>query len=916
MRHNKTVISTASSTLVNSMPWHAHSAADALAILSSRAEGLSNDEARRRLAVYGPNALPEPPTLSALSRFVGQFRNVLIYVLLGAAAVTALLGHPVDTAVILLVVLANATIGFIQEGRAERALQAIRAMVTAQASVLRDGHRQMVPAADVVPGDLVLLEPGARVLADLRLVRCRSLSVEEAILTGESIPSDKAADEVPVAAPLGDRHSVAFSGTLVTAGHGAGVVVATGAATEIGKVSGLLGTVEPLATPLIRQMDQFARQLTSVILVASALVFLIAVLLHATPWDETFMAVVGIAVAAIPEGLPAVMTITLAIGVQRMAARNAIIRRLPAVETLGSVSVICSDKTGTLTRNEMMVQTVTTADHQFDITGSGYAPEGEIRLRARDPSAADRLVLTELVRAAALCNDASLRHQESTWIVDGDPMEGALISLARKAGLDRSALEQDEVRIDEIPFDAAHRYMATLHQHRSGTGTIYVKGAPEQVLEMCRTVLIAGGERPIDLDRWSQLISDAADQGLRVLALAMRTVANPPAARLTPEDLRGELVLLGFVGLIDPPREEARAAIRECRSAGIEIKMITGDHAATAGAIARQLGLPASRDRIVTGAMLDGMDEQEFRHTVNEATVFARTSPEHKLRIVQALQAGGAVIAMTGDGVNDAPSLKQADVGVAMGRKGTEAAKEASEMILADDNFASIVAAVREGRTVYDNLKKVITWTLPTNGGEALAVVAAVVFGLTLPMTPVQILWINMITAATLGLTLAFEPPEPDVMRRPPRKTNEPILTNFLVWRIALVSLLFVGGAFGMFTWAIHRGLSVEEARTIVVNTIVVMEIFYLFSVRYLHSTSVTWQGVLGTPAVLIGIGVVVLAQLAFTYLPWMQAIFQSRPVSLLDALAIFGAGGLLLLILEIEKRGWTKRRTGVPHAA
>jgi magnesium-transporting ATPase (P-type) len=394
----------------------------------------------------------------------------------------------------------------------------------------------------------------------------------------------------------------------------------------------------------------------------------------------------------------------------------------------------------------------------------------------------------------------------------------------------------------------------------------------------------------------------------------MRTVANPPPFRLTPEDLPGELVLIGLVGLIDPPREEARAAIRECLSAGIGIKMITGDHGATAGAIARQLGLPASQDRIVTGAMLDRMDGRTFQETARRATVFARTSPEHKLRIVQALQAEGAVVAMTGDGVNDAPSLKQADVGVAMGRKGTEAAKEASEMILADDNFASIVAAVREGRTVYDNLKKVITWTLPTNGGEALAVIAAVVFGLTLPMTPVQILWINMITAATLGLTLAFEPPELDVMHRLPRKTNESLLTRFLVWRIAFVSLLFVAGAFGMFTWAIQRGLSVEEARTIVVNTIVVMEIFYLFSVRYLHSASVTWQGTLGTPAVLIGVGAVVLAQLAFTYLPWMQAIFQSRPVSLLDGLAIVAVGVLLLLILEVEKRGWSKRHAGMPQ--
>lgn len=887
--------------------WHAASAEATLAAFASRPEGLLPSEVRRRLELHGYNRMPEGERHSALSRFLSQFNNVLIYVLLAAAAVTTFLGHWVDTAVILLVVLTNAVIGFIQEGRAEQALDAIRAMISAQASVIRDGQRRTVKAEELVQGDIVLLEAGDRVPADLRLLRGRNLRIDEAILTGESVPVEKGAGPVAADAALGDRTCMAFSGSLVVAGQGMGVVTGTGAGTEIGRITALLHEVETLTTPLVRQMNQFARMLTGAILAVAAMVFGFAVMVHETPWGEAFMAVIGLAVAAIPEGLPAVMTITLAIGVQRMAARNAIIRRLPAVETPGSVSVICSDKTGTLTRNEMMAQTVLTPDGRFEVTGSGYAPEGEILSDGKAVAMSEIPVLTEVVRGACLCNDAGLRRTEAGWAVDGDPMEGALVSLAMKAGMDPQELRHRFGRVDEIPFDAQHRFMASLHRMPEDGAVLYVKGAPERVIAMCDRDHASSGERPLDAGWWTAQADAAARQGQRVLGIAAKRLPDIRSGALGFDEVENGLTMLGLLGLIDPPREEALAAVKECQSAGIRIKMITGDHAATAAAIAETLGIRGSDEAAVTGAALDQMSEGEFRSAVRDVTVFARTSPEHKLRIVQALQADRDVVVMTGDGVNDAPSLKQADVGVAMGRKGTEAAKEAAEMVLADDNFASIVAAVHEGRTVYDNLKKVIAWTLPTNGGEALAIIAAMLLGLTLPITPVQVLWVNMITAATLGLTLAFEPPEPDVMHRPPRRPDEPILSGFLVWRIVFVSILFVMAVFGMFEWAIRRGLPIEEARTVVVNTLVVLEIFYLFSVRFLHAPSLTWQGILGTRPVLIGVGAVVLAQFAFTYLPPMQALFGTRAISLLDGAAIIATGVILLLILEGEKRLWDR---------
>lgn len=880
--------------------WHALPTDAVLTQLHTTAAGLDSGQASERLQQQGPNALPAAASRSMLVRFLSQFNNLLIYVLLGSAVVTALLQHWVDTGVILAVVLINAIFGFVQEGRAEKALDAVKAMVSSRANVLRDGLRTSVPAEELVAGDCVLLEAGDRVPADVRLLRASSLKLDEAMLTGESVAVDKSVDPVAADAALGDRFSMAYSGTLVAAGQGLGVVVATGPRTELGRISTMLSTVETLATPLTRLMDRFARQLTITVLSLSALMFCFALWVRHYDLADAFIAVVGIAVSAIPEGLPVVMTIALAIGVQRMAARYAIVRNLPAVETLGAVSVICSDKTGTLTRNEMSVRAVVLPGASFDIEGEGYAPQGRFSLAGQQMDPAAHPALLQFARGAALCNDAHVRRaDDGTWTVEGDAMEGALVALASRAGLDVEALRLDWLRLDEVPFDAVHRFMATLHRPADAPAVVFVKGAPEQVLTMCVDQQGPEGLQPLDAPYWLQQIDALAARGYRVLGLASRVPAHG-ADSVDMDDVK-DLTLLGVLGMIDPPRDTAKEAVRECRSAGIAVKMITGDHATTAAAIAKELAL-ADTIRVTSGHELDGLNDAQLIDVARASTVFARTSPEHKLRLVQALQADRSVIAMTGDGVNDAPALKRADIGVAMGITGTAAAKEAAGMVLADDNFATIVAAVKEGRTVYENLRKVIAWTLPTNGGQAIIIIVAILLGLALPVTPVQILWVNLVTAVALGLTLAFEPPEPTLMQRKPRSPDEQLLQPYLLWRVALVSVLFAIGCFGMFEWSLQRGDSVELARTIVVNALVIMEIFYLFSVRYIQGTSLSLRGVLGTPAVLLGVGGVILAQLLFTYTPPMQALFDSRPVDMTAGLLSIGLGMLLLVLLEVEK--------------
>ena len=862
-------------TLTNA---HTTSATDCLAALEASPEGLTTPEAAQRLAKHGPNRLREVRGRGPVLRLLMQFHNVLIYVLIGAAVVTGALQHWVDTGVILAVVLANAVIGFIQEGKAEAAMAAIRNMLAPRAAVLRDGHRVTVDGADLVPGDIVLLEAGDKVPADLRVLEARGLAAQEAILTGESVPVEKGQTPVPADAALGDRRSMLWSGTLLTQGTARGLVVATGAATEIGRIGGLLVGVEQLTTPLVAQIDHFARWLSFLILLSASLLLVYGYFVGHMPFSELFMVVVGVAVAAIPEGLPAVMTITLAIGVQAMARRNAIVRRLPAIEAIGSVSVICTDKTGTLTRNEMVVAAAETPEGTFTIAGEGYAPEGAIT-----PSGD----LGRLARAATLCNDAHLHRKDETWTVEGDPMEGALLAFAGKVGGDHGGL-----RLDAIPFDSRHRFMAVLTDGPEGRRT-HVKGAPERVLRMC-----AG----LDYAHWHDRAETLALRGLRVLALAERAEAGDDSDHIDSKTLDGGLTFLGIVGLIDPPRPEAIAAVAVCRAAGIRVKMITGDHAGTAAAIGAQIGL-ANFHRVLTGADLDTLDDAQLALEVADVDIFPRTSPEHKLRLVTALQAGGLSVAMTGDGVNDAPALKRADAGIAMGLKGSEAAKEAADLVLSDDNFATIAAAVLEGRTVYDNLKKVISWTLPTNAGESMVVVLALLLGLALPITAVQILWINLITGITLGMALAFEPTEVGTMSRPPRPRNAPILSGGLVWHVVLVATLFLAAVFGIFTYAIDKGYPLALAQTMAMNTLVVLEIFHLFFIRNIHSTSLTWAAVRGTRVVWTVVLVITAAQFAVTYLPPLQAILGTKPVALTDGLLIVGIGAAFFAVIEIEKQ-------------
>lgn len=886
----------------NGSPWHAQAGDQVLAELKATPKGLDHAEAESRLATFGPNRLPVARQRGMLSRFLAQFHNVLIYVLLGSAAITAFLGHGVDTGVILAVVLANAVIGFLQEGKAEKAMTSIRQMLAPRANVLRDGERRSISGETLVPGDIVLLEAGDRVPADIRLLTAHSLRVQEAVLTGESVPVEKHTNPVATDAALGDRSPMAYCGTLVAAGQGRGVVVATGLQTEIGRISTLLDTVQTLTTPLVKQMDGFGRWLTAVILAVAALLLVHGYFVHGYEFTELFMAVVGLSVAAIPEGLPAVLTITLAIGVQAMAQRNTIVRRLPAIETIGAVSVICTDKTGTLTRNEMVVATVLTPQHVLALDGVGYEPKGSILLDGAAVEASNHGVLQELARAGTLCNDAALRQHDGAWVVEGDPMEGALLAFAEKAGADVQKLRAGWTRTDAIAFDSQTRFMATLCHDHERQAFIYVKGAPERILAMCAHQRAAdGGVEPLNTAYWHAESDRIAASGQRLLGFAVRSM-KPTHTVLENSDVDGTLTLLGMVGMIDPPRAEAIEAVRACREAGIRVKMITGDHAKTAAAIGAQIGLQDTHT-VLTGADLDGLSDAALRQAAQDCDIFARTSPEHKLRLVMALQSQGMIVAMTGDGVNDAPALRRADVGIAMGEKGSEAAKEAAELVLVDENFASIVAAVREGRTVYDNIKKVVSWTLPTNTGEALTVIVALLVGTSLPVTPIQILWVNLATGVTLGLALAFEPTEENTMRRPPRAPSTPLIGGELAWHILLVSVLFLIAVFGIFHYATARGYSMELAHTMAFNTLVVMEIFHLFFVRNIYGTSLTWKAVAGTKVVWAMVIAVTAAQFAVTYLPPMQVIFGTESVPVWDGVLIVGVGVVLFALLEVEKQ-------------
>jgi len=875
--------------------WHALPADAVLEALAATPRGLTAEEARERLARHGRNELPPPARRSALLRFALQFHNLLIYVLLAAGVVTLLLGHYVDSAVIFGVVVVNAIIGFIQEGKAERALEAVSAMLASHAIVLRAGERHEIAAAELVPGDIVLIASGDKVPADLRLLRCRNLQIDESALTGESVPVDKDSAPAGADAVIAERHGMAYSGTVVTYGQATGVVVATATQTEIGRIGALVAGVQQIATPLTRKLDQFARRITVFIIFGGVLTFLFGILVHDFPAIDMFLAVVGLAVAAIPEGLPAIVTITLAIGTTRMAARNAVVRRLPAVETLGSVTVICSDKTGTLTKNEMTVVRAVLPGRALDVAGAGYAPDGGFMKDGADVDA-DAEDLAEFARCALLCNDASLRHDDGAWTMSGDPTEGALLALALKAGLDAQAEHAARPRVDAIPFESEHRFMATLHHDHAGHACVYLKGAPEQVLALCSAT--ADGA-PLDRAQWEERIASAARAGQRVLALA-RCEYPAGTAALAMSDITPRFALLGLAGMIDPPRPEAIEAIADCHAAGIKVKMVTGDHGVTAAAIGAQLGL--AHEHALDGREIETLDEAQLGERVQRTDVIARASPEHKLRLIAALRARGNIVAMTGDGVNDAPALKSADIGVAMGRKGTDAAREAADLVLTDDNFASIDHAVREGRTIFDNIKKSLLFILPTNGGEAGVILLAVFLGLALPVTAAQILWINMVTTITLAIALAFEPPEPGVMQRPPRPPSEPLITRLLLARIVYVSLLMMGMAFWVFEWELARGQSLDAARTAAVNMLVVGELVYLFNSRHFVAHSMARDTLTANPVALWASVALVVLQLAFTYAPPLQFVFRTVALDGTAWTLILVLGAVKFLAVEAEK--------------
>jgi len=919
--------------------WHTLSRADAARTLAADLEhGLSPEEVARRIAEHGPNRLAEKPGTPEWQRFAAQLIQPLVLVLVVAGTVTAVLGAWVDSAVIFGVVVVNAVIGYVQEGRAEAALKALMSSVATEVSVVRAGQTLRRPAHDLVPGDLVVLAAGDKVPADLRLSRSAELRVDEAALTGESVPVSKHVNSLAAETPLAERGNMAYSGTAVVAGSGRGVVVATGERSETGQIARAIADTVSLATPLTRQLSGFARQLLLVISGLAVFTFVVGLLRGEALYDM-FMAAVALAVGAIPEGLPAAVTVTLAIGVGRMAKRRAVIRRMPAVEALGSATVICTDKTGTLTENAMTVRAIHAGGRTLTVGGHGYQPSGEFQ-RDGLPAKPDG-VWREVLLAGLLCNDATLHHDGRHWTISGDPTEAALLVVARKAGLDEAVLAKAMPRLAERPFSSEKQWMATLHEVE-GSQLIYLKGAVERVLARCDRWLDEHGQlRGLDAEAKASFEQEArrmAEGGLRVLALARRQVPRVQAgvgaraeagtkevAGIADALLADALVCLGLVGMIDPPRASAAAAIRSCHRAGVAVKMITGDHAVTALAIARQLGLidagQGRSERVLSGAELAELDDAALREAVRHTHVFARVEPTQKLRLVQALQANGEVVAMTGDGVNDAPALKAADIGVAMGGAGTEVAKEAADMVLTDDNFATIEAAIEEGRGVYDNLVKFVTWTLPTNFGEGFVILAAIVAGVQLPITPLQILWINMTTAVLLGMTLSFEPVERGgrgekgggVMYRPPRIPGSPVLDPRLVWRVALVSAFMLAGAFGLFLLHQSRGASLEEARTVAVNVFVMIEVFYLFNCRSLDRSFFS-VGLFSNRWIWGGVALMLTLQGLLTYLPAMNRAFATAPISLAAWGEIVAVAALASAVIALEKTFLNRRRARHVH--
>ncbi len=868
--------------------------------------GLASTEVMQRQHLYGFNEIKQKRGTHPIIIFLLQFNQPLVYILLGASIITAILKELVDSLVIFGVVSVNATISFIQEAKARKAIESLGKSISKEANVVRDGKRQRISASQLTLGDIVFLQSGDKAPADIRLIQVRELQIDESALTGESVPVIKTIDILDANTPLAERSNMVYSSTLVTYGVGTGVVVSIGNATEIGKINQMIATADILETPLTKLIARFSKLLLYIILALAGLTFIFGVIQGENKL-EMFMAAVALAVGAIPEGLPAALTITLAIGVSKMAKRHAIIRKLPAVETLGSTNVICSDKTGTLTKNQMTVQDIYTISNSFEITGIGYEPKGEFLPNKQNINPLDDLVLKECLIAGMLCNDSNLVTIDNNWRIEGDPTEGALLVSAEKFGLSRESFQKELPRIDSIPFESEYQYMATLHKNPTHQyNTVYIKGSVERIISRCSKSLLPSGEiENIDANKILDATHELAKKGLRVLAFAFLQV-DKTKTEINHSDLSENLVFLGLQAMIDPPRPEAIRAIQICHKAGITVKMITGDHEMTALSIAQRIGIVKEHvanpeNQVINGKRIAELTDEALIELAKHVNVFARVAPEHKLRLVKALQSQGDIVAMTGDGVNDAPSLRQANIGIAMGITGTDVTKETADMILTDDNFSSIEAAVEEGRGVFDNLKKFITWTLPTNFGEGLVILLAVAAGVSLPITPVQILWINMTTAILLGLMLAFEKIEPDAMNRPPRKTNQSLLTSDLIIRIVIVGILLCSGAFGFFEYALKQGKSIELARTIAVNIFVFGELFYLFNCRSLHY-SMFKIGVFSNPLIWLGVVSMMLLQLLFTYAPFMNQAFHTTPIDPTDWLYIIATGLIIYVIIGFEK--------------
>lgn len=867
----------------------AQAAEDIISNLDTSSEtGLSDQELNKRIDQYGLNQLPEKEVTSAWIKFFSHFKDILIYILLVAAVVTFILGHYVDTVVILLVAIINAVIGYVQESKAEKALEGIKQLLSLQATVIREGKRAEVESVKLVPGDIVLIKAGDKVPADIRLIESDNLKVEESPLTGESVSIEKQTDELPDDTILAERTNMLFSGTAVSSGSGKGVVTATGEETEIGQINRSMSEVEEMKTPLLKQIEAFGKTISIVILVLSIVLFVFGLLIHDYEWGELLLSVIGLTVAAIPEGLPAILTIILAIGVQSMAEKKAIMRTLPSVETLGAVKVICSDKTGTLTKNEMTVKSVITREQSYSVTGIGYKPEGTISSGDKEADKSRHPDLHTLLTILNSVNEADIYEKESQWLVRGDPTEGCLITLAEKASWDVDKLEL----LSKIPFDSEHKYMAGM-VNWDGKRRILVKGAPDRLLDMAE---LEPGSK--ERDYFEEKISYRSKKGERVLAAAFKDVADETET-IDHSSVADGLTMIGIVGIIDPPRESVVDAVATCLAAGIEIKMITGDHKETALAIAKQLGI-TDHDDVIEGRELDNMTDDEIKEAVIQSDVFARTSPNNKLQLVEALQANGYISAMTGDGVNDAPALKRADIGVAMGIKGTEVAKEASEMVLADDNFATIVNAVKEGRRVYDNLKKTILFILPTNGAEALLVMAALLVGMDMPLTPVQILYVNMVTAVTVALALAFEPLEEGTMKKAPRSPNERLLSPYYIFRIIFVSVLISGMIMAMNS-VLLTNYSLAHVNTVTLHSIVFAQMFHLFNVRNERHFSLNKHFFENKAAFLVT-GLLIIFQLLVTYVPFLYEALGLYPIEGFYWIFPVLIGVTVFVIVEIEK--------------